>query len=74
MDLGFVHQGNQLPGEPDRLGSEVDVAGVALVEDQVQHAQHRGDVAGVRWRSTPARPTVRLARLIRCAMVLSGTR
>jgi hypothetical protein len=27
----------QLPGEPDRLGHQVDVAGVALVEDQVEH-------------------------------------
>jgi hypothetical protein len=27
----------QLPGEPDRLGRQVDVAGVALVEDQVEH-------------------------------------
>src|SRR5437660_4439294 len=39
--------GRQLAGEPDRLGGEVDVAGVALVEDQVEHAQHRGDVTGL---------------------------
>jgi hypothetical protein len=37
----------QLTGEPDRLGGEVDIAGVALVEDEVQHAQHRGDVTGL---------------------------
>ena len=36
----------QLAGQPDRLRGEVDVAGVALVEDEVQHAQHRADVAG----------------------------
>ena len=39
VDLGVVHQGGQLPGQPDRLGREVDVA-----------------------------------RLMRCAMVGSGTR
>ena len=44
--LGVVDHGRELPGEPDRLGGEVDVAGVALVEDQVEHAQHGGDVAG----------------------------
>ena len=45
--LLVVDPGRQLAGEPDRLGGEVDVAGVALVEDQVEHAQHRGDVAGL---------------------------
>ena len=39
--------GRQLAGEPDGLAGEVDVAGVALVEDQVEHAQHRGDVTGL---------------------------
>src|SRR6185312_17326913 len=39
--------GRQLAGEPDRLGGEVDVAGVALVEYEVEHAQHRGDVTGL---------------------------
>ena len=46
VDLGVVHQGRQLPGQPDRLGREVDVAGVALVEDEVQHPHHRAHVAG----------------------------
>lgn len=44
--LGVVDHGRELPGEPDGLGGEVDVAGVALVEDQVEHAQHGGDIAG----------------------------
>ena len=46
MDLGVVDQGSQLPGQTDRLGGEVDVAGIALVEDEVQHPHHRGHVAG----------------------------
>jgi len=48
----------ELPGEPDGLGGEVDVAGVALVENQVEDGSTGGDVAGwsnrtpetVRWR------------------------
>lgn len=43
----MVDRGRELPGEPDGLGREVDVAGVALVEDQVEDAQHGGDVAGL---------------------------
>ena len=46
MDLGVVDQGSQLPGQPDRLGREIDVAGIALVEDEVQHPHHRTHVAG----------------------------
>jgi len=46
-DLLVVDRGRQLASEPDRLGGEVDVAGVALVEDQVENAQHRGDVTGL---------------------------
>ena len=46
VDLGLVHQGSQLPRQSDRLGREVDVAGVALVEDEVQHPHHRAHVAG----------------------------
>ena len=37
----------QLAGQPDRLVGEVDLAGVALVEDQVEHPQHGGQVAGL---------------------------
>ena len=48
VDLGIVHEGRQLPGEPDRLRRQVDVAGVALVEDEVQHPHHRAHVAAVR--------------------------
>jgi hypothetical protein len=46
VDLGVVHQGSQLPGQSDRLGREIDVAGIALVEDEVQHPHHRAHVAG----------------------------
>ncbi|CAM5725894.1 hypothetical protein SVIOM74S_01810 [Streptomyces violarus] len=44
--LRVVDRGRELPGEPDGLGGEVDIAGVALVEDQVEDPQHGGDVAG----------------------------
>ena len=46
VDLGVVHRRRQLPGQPDRLGGQVDVARVALVEDEVQHPHHRAHVAG----------------------------
>jgi hypothetical protein len=46
-DLLIADPGRQLASEPDRLGGEVDVAGVALVEDQVEHARHRADVTGL---------------------------
>ena len=45
-DLLVIDAGSEPTGQPDRLGGEVDVAGVALVEDQVEHPQHRRDVAG----------------------------
>jgi len=45
-DLRVVDRSREPAGEPDGLGGEVDVAGAALVEDQVQDAQHGGDVAG----------------------------
>jgi hypothetical protein len=43
--LLVIDHRRQLPGEPDRLGRQVDVAGVALVEDQVEHPQHVRQVA-----------------------------
>ena len=46
VDLGVVHQDRQLAREPDRLGREIDVAGIALVEDEIQHSHHRAHVAG----------------------------
>ena len=55
-DLGLVAGQRQLPGEADRFGGQVDPAGVALVEDQVQHAQHDRDVAGLRERLAADRP------------------
>ena len=45
--LGVVDRGAELPGESDGLDGEVDVAGVALVEDQVEDAEHGRDVAGL---------------------------
>jgi hypothetical protein len=47
--LRVVDRGREPPGEPDGLGGEVyvDVAGVALVEDQVGDAQHGPDIAGL---------------------------
>jgi hypothetical protein len=61
----------QPPGQADRLGGQVDVAGVALVEHEVEHPQHRDQRAGLVERDPL---TVRLARLIRWAIVASGTR
>ena len=45
MHLGVARRRRQLPGEPDRLGCEIDVAGIALVEDEVQHPHDRPGVA-----------------------------
>ena len=61
VDLGVVHQGGQLTGQPDRLRREIDVAGMALVEDEVRT---RITVRTSPGRSTPARLTMRLARLM----------
>ena len=55
LDLGEVHQRSELPREPDRLGGEVDVARVALVEDEVEHAHHGARVARVLEASSPDR-------------------
>ena len=46
-DLRLVGHGGELPGQADRLGGEVDVAGVALVEDDVEHPQHRRQVSSL---------------------------
>ena len=46
VDLGVVGERRDLAGEADRLGGEVDVAGVALVEDQVERAEDGRQVAG----------------------------
>jgi len=43
--LWIVGHRRQLPGEPDRLRRQVDVAGVALVEHQVEHPQHGREIA-----------------------------
>ena len=87
--LGLVgQQGAQDPRQPDRLGGELvaDRRGVgrgrevALVEDQVEHGEH-----AVHPRSAGRRPRAPgrgssppliffFARVIRCAIVVSGTR
>jgi len=42
VHLGLVgHELRQQPSQPDRLGSKIAAVGVALVEDQVDHRQHR---------------------------------
>ena len=47
MDLGLVgHQLGERAAEPDRLGGEVAAAAVALVEDQVDDREHRGEPVG----------------------------
>ncbi len=48
----------QLPGEPDRLAGEVDPVRVPGRVDQVEHAQHDGEVAGL---VQPASPQSALA-------------
>ncbi len=45
VDLGKIHQCGQLSREADRLGGEIDVARVALVEDEVEDADRRGRIA-----------------------------
>jgi hypothetical protein len=70
-DFGLVGEGDELAGEADRLGGQVDVAAVAHVEDEVEHPQHRSEVSGLVEPDTGDPP---LARLIRCAIVGSGTR
>jgi hypothetical protein len=49
-------------GEADRLGRQVDVSAVPLIENEVGHAQHRPEIAGLAECSPAIR---RLARLIR---------
>ena len=44
MDVRLVgHQLGQRPAQPDRLGRQLVAARVALVEDQVDDGQHRGE-------------------------------
>ena len=44
-DLRLVGRGGQLPGQPDRLRGEIDIAAVPLVEHQVQHPKHGAQVS-----------------------------
>ena len=69
--LRLLGRERELAGEPDRLAGQVDPARVAGRVDEVEHPQHDGEVAGLVQPAPPA--SVRLARLIRCAIVASGT-
>ena len=69
--LRFLGGEGELAGEPDRLARQVHPARVAGRVDEVEHAQHDGEVAGL--VQAAARRRARLARLIRCAIVASGT-
>ena len=44
-DLRLVGERCELPRHADRLGSDVDLAGVALVEQQIEHARHPRQIA-----------------------------
>ena len=45
--LRLVGGEGELAGEPDRLAGQVDPARVAGGVDEVEHAQHDGEVAGL---------------------------
>ena len=47
VDLRLVEDAGELTGHPDRFGRQVDVAAVALVEEEVQHVQDGGRVTGL---------------------------
>jgi hypothetical protein len=46
-NLGLVGLARQQPGQADCLGGQVDAAGVAFVEDQVQDPEYDRDVGGL---------------------------
>jgi hypothetical protein len=55
LRLGLVrHQRREGASEPDRLGGEVAAAAVALVEDQVDDGEHRGQAVGQQVRRRDA--------------------
>jgi len=60
VHLGLVgHQLGECATEPDRLDREVSAAAVALVEDQVDDGEHRGEAVGKQAaaaRETGSRP------------------
>ena len=45
--LGLLRGEGELAGEPDRLAGQVHPARVAGRVDEVEHAQHDGEVAGL---------------------------
>ena len=54
--LRLLGREGELPGEPDRLSREVDALRVAGRVDEVEHAQHDGEVTGLVEAATPQRP------------------
>ena len=51
--LRLLGREGELPGEPDRLSREVDALRVAGRVDEVEHAQHDGEVTGLVEAATP---------------------
>ena len=49
--LGFLRGEGELAGEPDRFASQVDAARMAGRVDEIEHAQHDGEIA---WLVEPA--------------------
>ena len=68
--LWFLGGEGELAGEADRVAGQVDAVRMAGRVDEVEHAQDYGEIARL---VEPAPAEVRLARLIRCAIVASGT-
>ena len=69
--LGFLGGEGELAGEADRVAGQVDAVRVAGRVDDVEHAQDYGEVTGL--VETARAESARLARLIRCAIVATGT-
>jgi hypothetical protein len=68
--LRFLGGEGELAGEPDRLTGQVYPARVTGGVDEVEHAQHDREVTGL---VKAAALEGALGRLIRCAIVASGT-
>ena len=68
--LRFLGGERELACEPDRLAGQVHPARVAGRVDEVEHAQHDGEVAGL---VQAAALQGALGPMIRCAIVASGT-
>ena len=53
--LGLLRGEGELAGEPDRLAGQVHPARVPGRVDEVEHAQHDGEVAGLVQAAPPQR-------------------